>query len=1557
MDVYVLHDSTLPRDRVIIFRHDKSGEYNNVSSPEIDGLRKKIQHCKEEIIKRQEQIYPRGTEDELSPEEKYDRIHPKGYYKNEAATRRPAKEEHDINTTEFSVWDKPDTRTPFQKGDEPVLSDLQKAGIYWKLNVIVSVVFLNVALGKNYSQFQKFMGITAPTESFLDKRLATEAVEHRDFTIEFKTEDYYFKLPKHTPESAVANVTTYEAPLIVPAIIRFPLLRLSAYVPVKFCNLPLMTTSGNFIINGSPRVVVHQMAIGFSYADVIDAVYDPLLLMDTRDAVGWVQSRNEALIVMMSLLFPTRPATVKAGRTGHSKEKLRQKSNDIAVNSRHARWTSFVQGKNAGLVGSLASFAQINADGFVMAPYYKMQKEQTRPNTQGFFLLTACYEDQAVLASGDVNLAKPRVSTRLRRAFTEHAPKKIDYLGLCPIQFMSIATALIPFLEHDDANRALMGSNMQRQAVSLLRSERAFVGTGLEGRITRDSGSLLVAKQTGYVTYADAQRIEYVTPKDDPTGTQFKLIAHSVELESYHRSNQDSCLHHRPLVEANTWVQKGDCLADNTATFGGELALGRNIFVGYMPWEGYNFEDAVLVSERLVFDDLFTSIHIERYDVETVRLQDGQEYFTPAVANSEYLDELGIVKVGTWVESGDILVGKISPQKDSETTPEQKLLRAIFGGEVFIYLVQKRRLQIGDKVAGRHGNKGIVSNILPRADMPFVQNGQPLDMVLNPLGVPSRMNVGQIFECLLGLAAHTLEKNFKVVPFDEMHGDEISRGFVYQYLYEARLMTQQKWLFRPSAPGKTIVFDGRTGSPFEQPVTVGYPYILKLVHLVDDKIHARSTGPYSLVTQQPLGGRSKHGGQRLGEMEVWALEGFGAAYTLQELLTIKSDDMNGRTDAFMAMIRGTLLPKPGIPESFKVLVSELRGLWENIGEILKADTINYLDTSPEDDPTAIQEVSVPKSVVEICPYCQVEPTDVKVRRYRMGRITLRKPVAHMWYFKNTPNVLANLLPIKARKITEVIYFSEYSASLPNAINYCVHPHSIWAVNQWKQLSPFFAGTPQRLLDKPAPWNKDQIIRRAGLQSIENCGAQAIETFLHNIDLEFLERVLTAKFKYELQKQDARSVQNEIDSQIAAAAALAVPAGVALEQKQPTRHPVATKFRQTAEDIAKHSYFTKFDSNTEMTFWQEDVTKMLNRRVDVTKYDLLPPDLRPMIQMSSGRFAAADMNDLYRRLIYRKIRFDKFISLFDPEYLPDLLIRHDLVLLQEAVDAIIDNGRLAKPMMRANRTLFKSLTAVIEGKQGRFRQNLLGKRVDYSGRSVIVVGPKLRLHQCGLPREMALELFQPFVIRALLAHADVTNIRAAKNLIQRRTSLVWETLETVVHGHPILLNRAPTLHRLGIQAFEPILLPGRAIQLHPLVCPAFNADFDGDQMAVHIPLSLEAQAEARLLMLATHNWLSPATGEPSILPSQDMILGFYYLTAAKPTEKMTKRRALRQQLFHLEKFRCMTGFGYVGMLVFIQIAPSHSKCFCPVLARCVQSIKTILWNIQRLKLEQATQRIL
>jgi DNA-directed RNA polymerase subunit beta len=627
------------------------------------------------------------------------------------------------------------------------------------------------------------------------------------------------------------------------------------------------------------------------------------------------------------------------------------------------------EGKNAGLVGSIATYARVNADGFLQSPYAVMTPTHAHQE-EGFFLLNASYEDNVIVAAADTKLSATRVPARTRREFIETLPKTINFLGLCPIQFMSIATALIPFLEHDDANRALMGSNMQRQAVSLLTPQRAFVGTGLEARVSHDSGAVPRLRRSGYVLYADSQRVDVLTqtPLSDTVGAE-QFTRETVWLQTYQRSNQDTCIHQRPSVSPNTWVHAGECLADTASTVGGELALGKNILVAYMPWEGYNFEDAVLVSERLVFDDLFTSVHIERYDISTSRTREGQEYITSKVEKNTHLDAFGVVNVGTWVEPGDILVGKISPQQESESTPEGRLLRAIFGGaardvkdtpltvpsgvtgrvletrplfesqtfneqvecfesagSVYVFLVQKRKVQVGDKIAGRHGNKGIISNILPRQDMPFLQNGVPVDMVLNPLGVPSRMNVGQIFECLLGLAAHTLEQNFKVLPFDEMHGDEVSRGFVYQQLYKARCATKQKWVFRPESPGKSILFDGRTGYPFDQPVTVGYPYILKLVHLVDDKIHARSTGPYSLVTQQPLGGRSKHGGQRLGEMEVWALEGFGAAYTLQELLTIKSDDMRGRNLAFMSIIRGNLLPKPGVPESFKVLVCELRGL-------------------------------------------------------------------------------------------------------------------------------------------------------------------------------------------------------------------------------------------------------------------------------------------------------------------------------------------------------------------------------------------------------------------------------------------------------------------------------------------------------------------------------------------------------------------------------------------------------------------------------------------------------
>jgi len=565
---------------------------------------------------------------------------------------------------------------------------------------------------------------------------------------------------------------------------------------------------------------------------------------------------------------------------------------------------------------------------------------------------------------------------------------------------------------------------------------------------------------------------------------------------------------------------------------------------------------------------------------------------------------------------------------------------------------------------------------------------------------------------------------------------------------------------------------------------------------------------------------------------------------------------------------------------------------EVVGEITKADTINYRTFKPERGglfcerifgSTSTGECSCGKTKrrkflapaqklgnqIEVCPSCGVEPTNAKVRRYRMGCISLKKPVAHMWYFRNHPNVLATLLNMRSQEIDETLHFQTYTASKPGTQNYCLHGGVQWFVNHWEPMHPYFAGSLDLLTDEKAPWNSPGAKMPAEMKTIENCGAEALQELLSRLDLVFLQRLLARKLKNALEKKKL--------------------AAKYLRKGQKRRKKSKLLGRSEQKNYGISPNVKKYARRLE--FVRSLARKNLRPEwMILSIFPVLPPDLRPMIQMASGRFATSDLNDLYRRLIYRKIRFEKFLTLFDEDFLPDLLIRHDLCLLQEAADSIIDNGRLEKPAQRPNRKAFKSLTSIIEGKHGRFRQNLLGKRVDYSGRSVIVVGPKLRLHQCGLPREMALELFQPFVIRALLEESGVKNIRAAKNLFQTKPQMVWDLLETVVHGHPILLNRAPTLHRLGIQAFEPLLVSGRALQLHPLVCPAFNADFDGDQMAVHVPLGLEAQAEARLLMLATHNWLSPATGEPSILPSQDMILGFYYLTTLKPSKKAKEEKA-------------------------------------------------------------------
>ncbi len=630
------------------------------------------------------------------------------------------------------------------------------------------------------------------------------------------------------------------------------------------------------------------------------------------------------------------------------------------------------EGPNAGLINSLATHARVNEYGFIETPFWEVKNGKVNKEGNPVYL-SADLEDECRVAPGDVatdndgNIIADLIPVRYRQDFEKVPPHQVDYVQLSPVQVISVATSLIPFLEHDDANRALMGSNMQRQAVPLLRPERPLVGTGLESQVARDSGMVPITKVNGTVSYVDANEI---VVKDEHGNEHFHY------LQKYQRSNQDTCLNQRPIVKIGDKVISGQVLADGSACEGGEIALGQNVLIAYMPWEGYNYEDAILVSERMVTDDLYTSVHIEKYEIEARQTKLGPEEITREIPNiSEEslnnLDEMGIIRIGAFVESGDILVGKVTPKGESDQPPEEKLLRAIFGEKardvrdnslrvpktekgrvldvriytreqgdelppganmvVRVYVAQRRKIQVGDKMAGRHGNKGIISRILPREDMPYLPDGTPVDIVLNPLGVPSRMNVGQVFELLMGWAASNLNCRVKVVPFDEMYGAEKSHQTVQAFLEKASKQPGKAWVYNPDDPGKLLLKDGRTGEPFDQPVAVGYSHFLKLVHLVDDKIHARSTGPYSLVTQQPLGGKAQQGGQRLGEMEVWALEAYGAAYTLQELLTVKSDDMQGRNEALNAIVKGKPIPRPGTPESFKVLMRELQSLGLDIG--------------------------------------------------------------------------------------------------------------------------------------------------------------------------------------------------------------------------------------------------------------------------------------------------------------------------------------------------------------------------------------------------------------------------------------------------------------------------------------------------------------------------------------------------------------------------------------------------------------------------------------------------
>ena len=610
------------------------------------------------------------------------------------------------------------------------------------------------------------------------------------------------------------------------------------------------------------------------------------------------------------------------------------------------------EGPNIGLISYLATFARINEYGFIEAPFRRVDKK-TGVVLDEVVYMTADVEDDYIVAQANEPLdengrfKRKKVNARHRDEFLEIENSKVDFMDVSPKMVVSVATAMIPFLENDDANRALMGSNMQRQAVPLLKTQSPIVGTGMEYKAAVDSGVVVVAKRAGTVTRVNAKEIEIRTDEG--------------EIDNYHvikfmRSNQGTCINQRPIVSLGQHVDKMEVIADGPATDNGEISLGKNVLIGFMTWEGYNYEDAVLLNEKIVRDDVFTSIHIEEYEIEARDTKLGPEEITRDIPNVgedalKDLDEFGIIRVGAEVHSGDILVGKVTPKGETELTAEERLLRAIFGekarevrdtsmrvphGEYGIvvdvkvftrensdelnpgvnkvvrcYIAQKRKISVGDKMAGRHGNKGVVSRILPQEDMPFLPDGTPLDIVLNPLGVPSRMNIGQVLEVHLGYAAKALGWKVMTPVFDGAHETDIR-----ECLKEAGLRED----------GKTILYDGRTGRQFDNSVTVGYMYFLKLLHLVDDKIHARSTGPYSLVTQQPLGGKAQFGGQRFGEMEVWALEAYGAAYTLQEILTVKSDDVVGRVKTYEAIVKGQNVPQPGIPESFKVLIKELQSL-------------------------------------------------------------------------------------------------------------------------------------------------------------------------------------------------------------------------------------------------------------------------------------------------------------------------------------------------------------------------------------------------------------------------------------------------------------------------------------------------------------------------------------------------------------------------------------------------------------------------------------------------------
>ena len=1269
------------------------------------------------------------------------------------------------------------------------------------------------------------------------------------------------------------------------------------------------------------------------------------------------------------------------------------------------------EGPNIGLVTYLALYARINEYGFIETPYRKVEKlekggKKIARVTDEVVYFTADDEQQYHITHSDVNvdekgiLRDARAPFRYQGEFLEGPTENVDFVDLTPRQVFGTSASLIPFLPHDHGNRALMGSNMQCQAVPLIRPSAPVVGTGMEGTIAEAMGRVVRSEFEGVVDYVDSNRIEIKLNKkveSDPT-----LTAELADgggraiyyLTKFLRTAQSTSYNQKAVVNLGDRVKKGDLLIDGPSADGGELALGANMVVAYANFEGYGFEDAILISDRLVREDVLTSIHIKEYQADVVETKLGPEELTrdiPNVAESELsnLAEDGIVVVGAEVGPNDILVGKIAPKGETELTSEERLLRAIFGekarevrdtslrlphGEegtvvdvqildrqagdelgpgvqktVIVKVAQIRKVMVGDKLAGRHGNKGVIAKVMPMADMPYLEDGTPVDIVISPLSVLARMNLGQLLEAQLGWALHKKGETGALPVFDRLTDEKIEAE-----MKEAGLPVS----------GKARLYDGRTGEAYEEDTVVGIGYILKLKHMIEDKAHARSTGPYSLVTQQPLGGKAQMGGQRLGEMEVWALEAHQAAHILQEMLTIKSDDIVGRAQAFGAIVKGEEIPEAKVPESFKVLIRELNSLGINVvvegaaplveeegaedgvskkaetpvgdtltklrdlkeistlqvrlatpedirswshGEVVKPETINYRTLKPEKDGLFDERIFGPTRDWEcycgkykrirykgvVCDKCGVEVTESRVRRERMGHISLAAPVAHVWYFKGAPSQISLLLDLPPRAIEQVVYFARHIVMSVDEKGRKVAIKELERVREmeFKEVSQTFVEREQIVEDEKAARvartkerikNEEQRAlaiseieleyrkKATALSSEKKTTIERTEE-LFDVLVNLVKNIKVHGFltEDEFDKLASYGVSDFIEVKMGAEAILDVIGTLNLEKEaKELREEIRETKSKTTPRYEKMTKRLKLIDGLR-------VAKVNPLAMILKVLPVLPPDLRPMVQLSGGRFATSDLNDLYRRVINRNNRLKHLINLGAPE----IILRNEKRMLQESIDSLIDASQRKATRRGRGRQPLRSLSDMLKGKQGRFRQNLLGKRVDYSGRSVIVVGPELKLTQCGIPKDMALEMAKPFVLREMIARGIAPNVKSAKNMLEKAPPEVYDILEEIITNHPLILNRAPTLHKLGMQAFYPVLVEGNAIRIHPAVCKGFNADFDGDQMAVHVPLSKRAIGEAEALMLADKNLLKPADGRPLTQPgTKEIALGVYYLTA-------------------------------------------------------------------------------